>query len=157
MPPLHKSLSPQDVYYSVEEHGIGRGKKVPFNASRFNDQDYAVYSQRDVIVGPNPLHDIYLNGEEKQQRGRQRFPGMEWMAEYMNCMCIGTTPYGPDENGIGGSPSRRENVLPPNQNIVYPIAKYAARLNSPYLVEQRRKSISKHLTFRPVHAEDITL
>ena len=34
--------------------------------------------------------------------------------------------------------------------VYYPVARYPANLNSPELVERRRKSLRKHLTFRPV-------
>lgn len=36
------------------------------------------------------------------------------------------------------------------RKIVYPVARYPARLNSPELVQQRRRSLQKHLMFRPV-------
>jgi len=37
-----------------------------------------------------------------------------------------------------------------NRKIVYPVARYPARLNSPEMVEQRRNSLRRHLTFKPV-------
>lgn len=49
------------------------------------------------------------------------------------------------------APSPMRQVTPPP--VVYPIARYPSRLNNRHLVELRRLSLRKHLTFRPVQAE----
>jgi hypothetical protein len=165
MPPLEASVSPSSL---VEDNRVVRGVDDVFTTAPMlgkRNQDCAVFSQRDVIIGTNPLYDVYLEQDDgrmaskqskrNQQHSRNRF-NMEWVEKYFNCMCVGPEPYGmrnEDNYGaMGGSSHSPKVATATKKYIVYPIAKYPARLNSPYLVEKRRKSLMK-FTFQPVMSE----
>jgi len=207
MPPLERFHAPSpshDMYITVDDNRIIHGVKgdvfestqIPCKFS--TKSDFAVFSQRDVIIGTNPLYDIPLPSpttasvaaasspafsdfesserrrpykKQQQQKPPNRF-GIDWLNQYFACMCVGPEPVdtyweeptssSPRNVSIitGGSstiqPSTPRNSTTPTNSkkyIVYPIAKYPARLNSPYLVEQRRRSLMKHLTFQPVVVE----
>ena len=43
--------------------------------------------------------------------------------------------------------------IPQRNRVLYPIAKYPSRLNSPRLVEQRRRFLEKQINFKPLRPE----
>jgi hypothetical protein len=102
--------------------------------------DFAVESRRDVIIGTNPLYDYHLNEEQRKKN--------DWieMFSYL-CVCV---PTNTQHNVNQQDP---KVAVATRKNIVYPVARYGARLNSPALVQQRRKRLEPYFTFRPLHAE----
>lgn len=100
---------------------------------KFPSSDTDIRGQRDMIVGSSPLS---MGEEPKRSKKRQ----LDFLEAFTNlCMC---------------DPSRQTRQgpasLPSKKRIIYPIAKYPGRLNSPKLVQQRRKSVAESQTFRPL-------
>lgn len=174
MPPLEVSLSPSndDMYITFQDSKVVRGNRSLHNGSprgpsksKHPDRpNFAVYSRRDVIVGTNPLGDPHQDQRTRsaKKNGRGRTFAMELIEEYFSCMCVGNQPC--DTTGSVVETSHFQNLGGVIQHprvgnastkkfTVYPIAKYPGRLNSPYLVEKRRKSLRNQLTFQPVHCE----
>ena len=54
---------------------------------------------------------------------------------------------------FGESPSSPTNPAIQQIRVLYPIAKYPSRLNSPRLVEQRRKFLENQVSFKPLRLE----
>lgn len=145
---------------------------LPSKSSRIGY--YAVLAQRDVIVGTNPLYEFNLTQTTSEEQPRNcQAHGMD-LWDIFTGLCV--TRVGGGRGNRGSRSSKRwqqsqpqpsdtfKSVIKPHvlsnsqkkvavaskKKIVYPIARYPARLNSPYLVEKRRESLRKHLTFQPV-------
>ena len=164
MPPLESSTSPFNEYIPSEDNRVflAKGEDVYASTAPAYDSyvhhDHAVFSQRDVMIGTNPLYDVYLQQGENGRKGFQRNGcskfGMDWVEQYFGCMCMGSQPYSNDDSHFQDRGIHHSKVATATMKlIVYPIAKYPERLNSPLLVEKRRRSLKKHLTFQPVHRE----
>lgn len=153
MPPLENTYchSPSPVFFCKGE-GDDRRKSKSFTLSGVSDDELVVMAQRRVSMGTIPFVDSQsLNGVDNfhRNRNRQTTYGVDWLAEYLGCTCIDLDlpTVGKSKRPINAtetSANRYENV------IAYPIAVYPDRLNSPALVEQRRRSLMKQFTFQPV-------
>jgi hypothetical protein len=142
----------------------------PFDAS--NAKEFLVTGRRDVIVGTHPLYNNSSDreGPPPQQQHHRRHP-LDFLDRFINlCVCedavtsrcgsITMTTGSVVRASSSASSSYSSHTKAkegPKKRIVYPIAKYPGRLNSPFLVHQRRKSLEKFLTFRPVPEESTSL
>ena len=115
----------------------------------------SVHSQRSVLVQTSPVGNGDLqsqcpgrqekNQPEEEWTNRSRLTVLEWIDDHvLACLC---TP-------CSSSLARRDEKYQSTtvlRHTVYPIAKYpGGHLNSPYLVEKRRKAFKGTATFRPV-------
>lgn len=162
-----------DQFIAITDNRVVRTKdgepftSIPVPSRQSQHDGIAVFSQRDVIVGVNPLHDVYNPVDDireptftPKRSKRQANPGnfyLEMMDQYFGCMCLGADGSCGPPHGEKRSLEKPTNLDMPSKlggdskkYIVYPIARYPERLNSPVLVAQRRKSLMKHLTFQPV-------
>ena len=107
-----------------------------------------VHSQRDVIVGGSPLDEVTLEHKDENSETRRSYKPMDLLDIFTNlCVC--------ETNRPKMAPTRsKKTTAAGKRRTVYPIAKYPARLNSPYLVQQRRKSLEEKFTFRPLPEEE---
>ncbi len=153
MPPLentHCHLS-SPVLYSIIE---GNGRKNEEIATAFFDAsggDIAVIAQRQISLGTSPFVDAepsIIQEGYRENKTQQKKNGMEWLAEFFGCTCILLDARNADSPVRNFTATKQPENLP--GKVAYPIAVYTDRLNSPALVERRRRSLVKHLTFRPV-------
>jgi len=151
--PAHASHN--DLFVRINEDRMLSGKAGVFSTlpiGGISDDNSLVFSQRDVMIGTNPLYESYLNSDSTKSTSRRRKSRdlrlFDLIDQYFNCMC----------GEVNDMPLRSKVPSPTvatatRKSIVYPIAKYPERLNSPVMVEKRRKSMMKHLTFQPVKGE----
>ena len=149
MPPLHEALDEhyipcEERYPGFQPHAFATATKQDLGS---NKAGFAVFSKRSVIVGTHPLY--VAQESRKRPNERQTFGIAELAQRYFNCMCVGSVP---DDNDDVNIQPFQDNTSH-KEKIIYPIAKYPGRLNSPYLVETRRRSLAKDRTFQPVHIE----
>jgi len=168
--PSHHSSSGSEHYVYVEDNRIvfqrnRRGRVLnkdifscaPLPQNKSAD-GFPVLSQRDV-VDANPIlariqHHINGHDDFPRTRGGQPMSMTFFMDMFTNlCLCPDQVSSVPSSMHTAVSPP--PSVLDPGteisrQKIVYPVARYPDRLNNPEMVQQRRKSLQKHLFFRPV-------
>lgn len=127
------------------------------------DKHYYILSQRDVIVGAHPLYEFETSfpspstssSSQPQSRTNSFQTLMELLTDNL-CLCPHQQQRMRQQRAARDSASH--NTMVPNpaasqKNIVYPVARYPDRLNSPELVQQRRKSLQHYSTFVPVVVE----
>lgn len=177
-----RNYSPDNCHYvTVEDNRIHRGKvnkdifsQAPIPYSKNNTDEHMVLSQRDIVVSANPLYAAYLqqNNVDRNNRhhtgtrssrtpfnangGASDAPSMGTFMDMFTNLCV--CPSQDIPSSTGRTAAARRAILSIDQNeltrkIVYPVARYPARLNSPEMVQQRRRSLQKHLMFRPVIME----
>jgi hypothetical protein len=131
---------------------------ITFHDSHWN-RDYYILSQRDVIVGTNPLYDFGAPPVESSRTQHKTNSFQSFMELFTDNLCLcphqqqrrrhqRTTGCADTFPGDPSAPS-----LPIRKNVVYPVARYPDRLNSPQMVQQRRKSLQECSTFIPVVVE----
>ena len=140
MPPLERFPSPvgADHYLSeVDAHLYAKGSHE--TRSRIDLRQVAVHAHRDLIIQTNPLL-----APTEEPTNDNAGTTVDWIDLFTRlCTCQTSTI------AVLERPRKRAAVGS-SKNIMYPVARYPDRLNSPQLVERRRKSLEKHLTFRPV-------
>lgn len=167
MPPFgYSPVSPLSEYYATSEYEntIARSKSNVYITSYVQaaNDDGFVSPERYILLSRNPLDDVVLNSASELRHKNHRRSNedtsnenLEWMEEYFSCVCIGSSSHSRNVQDQGRSfPQEGHDANRSRENfIIYPIAKYPERLNSPHLVEKRRRSLSKQMTFQPVRSE----
>jgi len=157
MPPLHSSgFSPicqneDSEFVRITDYQIVYNKEGSYDdaISILSMKPIGVHSRRDVIVGGSPFSDeISLGHKDEHSETRRSYKPLNLLDMLTNlCVCPANRPR-------KAAKRRKRATAGSNRRTVYPIAKYPARLNSPYLVQQRRKSLEKEFTFRPLCEEE---
>jgi hypothetical protein len=156
MPPLENTychLSAPELYSVVE----GNGRKNEETARAFfdaNDDNHAVIAQRQICLGTSPFVEeepSIIEEGYQENKTQQTTHGMEWLTEFFGCTCISLEA----RNACNSESTFAATRLPENVpgKVAYPIAVYTDHLNSPALVERRRRSLMKHFAFRPVRQD----
>lgn len=160
MPPLEftRCRSPSsEIFSAIEDRRTVAGKGDIFSNALLHgdDNELVVMAQRHVIVGTVPLDDsnsqFIENGPDNWHRSKSRKSryGLDWLNEYFACLCVGPDPSS-DSNFKSFLKAEQRLEKSPQKVAVYPIAVYPDRLNSPILVERRRRSLMNHFMFQPV-------
>lgn len=132
--------------------------------------ELAVSPTRDVIIGTNPLYDFSIddrpcidphncnNSTSSASTASTRDTNWVDLFTYL-CVCApipevsGGTNKRPRRSPSRGLFPSKKVAVTSRKSIVYPVARYPGRLNSPELVHQRRMSLQDQAMFRPVHRE----
>ena len=137
MPPLERFPSPVDAaqyLFEVDAQLYAKGSHE--TCSRIDLRQVAVHAHRDLIIQTNPLLDEPSTAASSDS--------VDWIDLFTRlCTCQTSTITVLER-------PRKRAAVGSSKNIMYPVARYPDRLNSPQLVERRRKSLEHHLTFRPV-------
>jgi hypothetical protein len=170
MPPLERRINGSpggaDIYVSVfGNHECGSHGSLTKKGRATDDfavstepldlrqrSNHEVFAERDVIFGTNPLYEYALNDQTEatgtQQNEWSNHSRMDILDIFTNlCICR--------ETFRRKAKNSKRVAVASKKRVVYPIAKYPGRLNSPYLVQQRLLSLQKHITFRPVNIDEL--
>jgi hypothetical protein len=142
MPPLERfpSALDQTSFLSEIDNQHQTGKISKRTCSRIDLREVAVHAHRDLIFQSNPVMDDCQSANDSKDRNGN----LDWVNLFTSlCSCQGSS------SSVVERPRKRA-VVGTAKNIMYSVARYPERLNSPHLVARRRKSLEKHLTFRPV-------
>jgi len=171
----YSSYSPDaEQYVTVDDNRILQGKanqdifsRAPVSRHSSSNEQFMVLSQRDVVIAQYPLNEAtgYRNAKPNMSSmsaavniGAQYSAPSGVIGSLMDILanlCVCETSNLIPSSRCGVSPQEevgrpQDEEAEKTQSIVYPVARYPARLNSPEMVQQRRKSLQKHLMFRPV-------
>lgn len=161
MPPLQveRFYGPQDDYITIEDNRIFRGKT---NNDIFSQapvpgetQAFVVLAQREILVKPSPLFEEQDDESVGKATNVSDTSSVVSVLDVFTNLCVCAEANKEEEDQVV---AKRQNVNKERKKrklevACYPVAVYPERLNSPAMVQQRRKSLEKYLTFLPIKAE----
>lgn len=153
-PPAPSTADKRERYISIHDNRIYRdvnNQDVFSRAPLPESSEYIVLAQRDVIVAKSPIYEIPSEDDTSKS---SKDPFLSNMLDFFTTLCVcKETSITRKRKKNPATKSMTGQQRQQSPDIVYPVARYPARLNSPEMVKQRRKSLQKHLTFRPVVCE----
>lgn len=149
--------SNNDEFMVLSQRDVIVSANPLYSASRMNKKSNADKNCYRHLAGGIRSSCAPFNGHG----GKATSPGMNNFMDMFTNLCVCPNQETPSFSCLGDPSSARSSAtrravlagidqIERTRKIVYPVARYPARLNSPEMVEQRRRSLQKHLMFRPV-------